>query len=319
MSAADCAMWNQGLTLLGGLVSIYIILSQGWKLIRGLKCHVISRWWRTDLKQFGRWAVVTGATDGIGKAYAQELARRGLDIVLISRTQEKLKKVADEIKKEFGRNVKIIQVDFTKGSEIYQLIEDELKGMEIGILVNNVGMVMAGTPSRFLNAPDLSKAITNIINCNVQSVLQMTQIILPQMVERKKGVIINLSSEAGNFPYPMTTMYSASKVFVDFFSRGLDAEYKSSGITVQCVMPLFVSTDMTFKIKKNIFVKAPEDFAYEALNTVGYTHRTSGCLSHSLQSYALNMILSENLLKIVFSTKIMGKLWSKWKKDYKKS
>ncbi|XP_063305524.1 very-long-chain 3-oxoacyl-CoA reductase-B-like [Pelobates fuscus] len=297
--------YTQAFALLGKVVAIYLVVSQGWKLIRGIRNHILSGWFQTDLKRYGRWAVITGATDGIGKSYARELAKRGHDVVLISRTLEKLKNVASEIEQEFGRKTKIIQADFTRGSEMYQSIEDGLKGMEIGILVNNVGMSVSNPPKRFLDIPNINKATTDMINCNILSVLQMTRIILPQMVVRNKGLIINLSSEAGNRPIAMSFIYSASKAFVDFFSRGLHAEYQSKGITVQCVMPLFVSTPMTSRMKTNIFVKSADDFAREALNTVGYTNRTSGCLSHSLQSYALELLLPDPVFKAFLSMRIV--------------
>ncbi|XP_063305526.1 very-long-chain 3-oxoacyl-CoA reductase-B-like [Pelobates fuscus] len=281
------ADYTQAFVLFGKVVAIYLLVSQGWKLVRGIRNHIVSGWFQTDLKQYGRWAVVTGASDGIGKSYARELAKRGLDVVLISRTLEKLKNVASEIEQKYGRKTKIIQTDFTRGSEMYQSIEDNLKGMEIGILVNNVGMILSKHPERFLNIPNINKAITDTINCNILSVLQMTRIVLPQMIERNKGLIINISSEAGNHPFPLLIVYSATKVFVDFFSRGLHTEYQSKGITVQCVMPLSVSTPMTSNIKTNIFVKSAGDFAREALNTVGYTNRTSCCFSHSLQVHIL--------------------------------
>ncbi|KAM4677982.1 uncharacterized protein O3C94_009989 [Discoglossus pictus] len=239
--------------------------------------------------------MLTGATDGIGKSYAEELARMGFNIVLISRTKEKLQKVADGIEKQFGCKTKVIQANFKGGSEIYQPIEDGLKGLDIGILVNNVGMAFP-VPTQFLNIPNLKQWLTDIINCNIVSMVQMTRIVLPNMVKKKKGLIINISSEAGTRPYHMVTVYSSSKVFMDFFSRGLHAEYKSQGITVQCVMPLMVSTNMTSGIEPNIFTKNPDSFVREALNTVGYTNRTSGCLSHSLQSYVLNLFLCDAIL-----------------------
>ncbi|XP_075064539.1 very-long-chain 3-oxoacyl-CoA reductase-like [Mixophyes fleayi] len=290
MRGEESCMCTQGFTLFGIVVAIYLLLKQTWKVIRGLKTHILSHWWRTDLSQYGRWAVVTGATDGIGKAYARELAKRGLDIVLISRTLDKLQKVATEIEKEFGRKTRIIQMDFTKGSDLYQMIQEQVKGLEIGILVNNVGMKISENPAKFLDVPNIDKMLVGTINCNILSVIQMTQIILPQMVKRKKGLIINLSSETGNRPYPSSIVYSASKAFVDFFSRGLHVEYKGQGITVQSVMPLLVSTDMTYRMKPNLFIKSSQAYASEALNVVGYAQRTSGCLSHSLQSYALDLV-----------------------------
>uniref|UniRef100_A0A8C5MLN0 Uncharacterized protein n=1 Tax=Leptobrachium leishanense TaxID=445787 RepID=A0A8C5MLN0_9ANUR len=201
---------------------------------------------------------------------------------------------------------------------MYQAIEDNLKGMEIGILVNNVGMLVFFNPTRFLDMPNIDKAIMDTISCNMLSLVQMTRIVLPQMVERKKGLVINLSSEAGSRPYPMGILYSSSKGFVDFFSRGLHAEYKSLGITVQCVMPLFVSTDMTQNMKTNIFVKSANDYARDALNTVGYTNRTSGCLSHALQSYALDLLLPGPVFEFLFSLKILANFFKRpQKKDEK--
>ncbi|XP_044130952.1 very-long-chain 3-oxoacyl-CoA reductase-like isoform X3 [Bufo gargarizans] len=291
------SQFYQWLHLLGLLALSYLVLKQVWTLLIGTKNHILSRWWRTNLKKkYGGWAVVTGATDGIGKSYAKELARRGFDVVLISRNAEKLQKVAQEIEKESRRKTKIIPVDFTGGPEIYPKVEKALKDLDIGILVNNVGMNYHPDVCRFLEVPDINKRLSDIMNCNVLSMVHMTRIVLPRMVERKKGLIINLSSAAGARPYPVIAMYGATKVFMDFFSRSLYYEYRSDGITVQSVLPHFVSTNMTGNISSNILVKTSDDYVREALNTVGYTHRTNGCLSHCFQSYILDHLLTETFM-----------------------
>uniref|UniRef100_A0A2I3T1Z8 17beta-estradiol 17-dehydrogenase n=1 Tax=Pan troglodytes TaxID=9598 RepID=A0A2I3T1Z8_PANTR len=119
--------------------------------------RILLNYWKVLPKSFlqsmGQWAVITGAGDGIGKAYSFELAKRGLNVVLISRTLEKLEAIATEIERTTGRSVKIIQADFTK-DDIYEHIKEKLAGLEIGILVNNVGMLPNLLPSHFLNAPD---------------------------------------------------------------------------------------------------------------------------------------------------------------------
>ncbi|XP_063786865.1 very-long-chain 3-oxoacyl-CoA reductase-B-like [Pseudophryne corroboree] len=314
---ADCLL-SQGVHVLGVLALSYLVLKQSWKLLMGFWTHILSRWWRTDLRKYGGWAVVTGASDGIGKAYAEELARRGLNVVLISRTLKKLQSVAEGIELQTGRKTKIIQVDFTGGPEIYPKIEEGLKDMDIGILVNNVGILYSELECKILDVPDVDQSLNNIINCNILSVVHMTRLVLPQMVSRKKGLIINMSSGIGTHPYSLYTVYSATKAFMDFFSRGVHAEYKSDGITVQSVLPLLVSTPMNLSIEDTITVKKAEDFAREALNTVGYTTRTAGCLSHSIQSYALGRFLphtteSFNLL-INFGIKF-SKLTGKSKKQ----
>nr|KAF6484893.1 hydroxysteroid 17-beta dehydrogenase 3 [Rousettus aegyptiacus] len=142
---------EQLLIFVGLLVCLVYLV----KCVSFSKCIFLHFWNvlpRSFLKSMGQWAVITGAGDGIGKAYAFELARQGLNVVLISRTLEKLQAIAVEIEVTTGSSVKIIQVDFTK-DDIYEYIKEELKGLEIGILVNNVGMLPSFLPSHFLNTP----------------------------------------------------------------------------------------------------------------------------------------------------------------------
>jgi short-subunit dehydrogenase len=96
------------------------------------------------VKKYGEWAVVTGATDGLGKEYARELARRGMKVVLISRNPEKLQRVADELGKDTKSDFVIVAADFTKGKDIYPSIQQALHGLDIGVLVNNVGISRGG-------------------------------------------------------------------------------------------------------------------------------------------------------------------------------
>ncbi|XP_029556434.1 very-long-chain 3-oxoacyl-CoA reductase isoform X2 [Salmo trutta] len=237
--------------------------------------------------------IVTGATSGIGKAYANELARRGLDIVLVSRSKDKLHIVAKEIESQHGRQTQIIQTDFTEGHDIYPAIAEALRDLDIGILVNNVGMNYSDKLVHFLDIPNPEQRTTQVINCNILSVTQMTRLVLPRMVARGNGLIINMSSEAGAQPQPMLSLYSATKIFVTYFSRSLNSEYKSQGITVQCVAPFMVSTNMTHNLPPNLLLKSASAFAREALNTVGYSSYTSGCVSHALQHIVLSMFFPD--------------------------
>ncbi|XP_035383147.1 very-long-chain 3-oxoacyl-CoA reductase [Electrophorus electricus] len=287
--AAECDCLSSLLCFLGGATALCYLLKWTWRCVQGFRAYVLSEIWQTDLRRYGRWAVVTGATAGIGRAYAIELARRGLDVVLISRSSEKLHAIAKEIESQHGRQTRIIQADFTESQSIYPAIAKQLMGLEIGILVNNVGMNYAGMLVHFLDVPDPEQRITEVINCNIVSVTQMSRLILPCMVKRGKGLIINISSEAASQPQPMLTVYSATKIFVTYFSRCLHAEYQARGITVQCVTPFMVSTNMTHNIEVNPLVKSAASFARDALNTVGYSSFTSGCLSHALQHTVLSI------------------------------
>ncbi|XP_016309080.1 LOW QUALITY PROTEIN: very-long-chain 3-oxoacyl-CoA reductase-like [Sinocyclocheilus anshuiensis] len=288
---------------------VYYLLRWSWQCWHGFKVYVLSEIWQTNLRTYGQWAVLYGATSGIGRAYAEELAKRGLDIVLISRSEDKLRRVAKEIESRYKRQTYVIQTDFTEGHSIYSAITQQLEGLQIGILVNNVGMNYSiGVLANFLDVPDPDQRITQVINCNTLSVTQMSRLVLPGMLQRGKGLIINISSEAASQPQPMLSVYSATKIFVTYFSRCVHAEYRSKGITVQCVAPFMVSTNMTHNVPVNPLVKSAASFARDALNTVGYTTYTGGCLTHALQQFALSIFFPGWLRLTSFCMQRMAKL-----------
>uniref|UniRef100_A0A3B4A065 3-ketoacyl-CoA reductase n=1 Tax=Periophthalmus magnuspinnatus TaxID=409849 RepID=A0A3B4A065_9GOBI len=220
--------------------------------------------------RLGKWAVVTGATDGIGKSYAEELARRGFALMLISRSQDKLDDVAKLLEEQYKVETKTIAVDFGK-ADIYGTIEEGLSGLEIGVLVNNVG-VSYPYPEYYLHIPNLDNFITNMINVNMTSVCQV----------RSKGVILNISSASGMYPVPLLTVYSATKAFVDFFSRGLQEEYRRQGIIVQSVLPFFVATKMTRIRKPTLDKPTPDRYVQAEVTTVGLQSQTNGYFPHAV-------------------------------------
>ncbi|KAF4019495.1 hypothetical protein G4228_011325 [Cervus hanglu yarkandensis] len=177
---------EQFFIFVGLLVCLFYLM----KCVRFSKCIFLHFWKvlpRSFLKSMGEWAVITGAGDGIGKAYSFELARQGFNVVLISRTLEKLQAIAAEIEWTIGSTVKIIQADFTK-DDIYEYIKEKLKGLEIGILVNNVGMLPNLLPSHFLNTPDDIQAFM----CTFSKALQAEY--------KEKGIIIQVLT-----PYAIST------------------------------------------------------------------------------------------------------------------
>ncbi|XP_078253105.1 17-beta-hydroxysteroid dehydrogenase type 3 [Rhinoraja longicauda] len=290
------------LVLFGILVMFIFFL----KVLKCLRYFLLTKWHGVPDSFFvsmGEWAVVTGGTDGIGKAYAHELAKRGLNIVLISRSYEKLQKVADEIEQVTGRNVKIIQANFCN-TDIYQHIEENLKGLEVGILINNVGILQEPNPCRFLEMNDMDKTINDMIAVNVVSMVKMTQLVLPMMKERQKGLILNISSGVANSPCPLYSLYSSTKIFMERFSRGCQAEYGSKNIIIQCLMPYGVATKLS-KIKPGMNVETAEDYARKSLDCAFLGDRCCGCLIYEVQAFVLRKIPQWFLFSDAFQNKFL--------------
>uniref|UniRef100_F7HLK5 17beta-estradiol 17-dehydrogenase n=1 Tax=Macaca mulatta TaxID=9544 RepID=F7HLK5_MACMU len=268
------------------LTGLLVCLACLVKCMRFSRCILLNYWKvlpKPFLRSMGQWAVITGAGDGIGKAYSFELARRGLDVVLISRTLEKLQATATEIERTTGRSVKIIQADFTK-DDIYEHIKEKLTGLEIGILVNNVGMLPNLLPSHFLNAPD---EIQSVIHCNITSVVKVCD---QYVCEMRKGLILNISSGVALFPWPLYSMYSASKAFVCTFSKALQEEYRAKEVIIQVLTPYAVSTAMTKYLNTNVITKTADEFVQESLNYVTIGGETCGCLAHEILAGFLSLI-----------------------------
>ncbi|GLD54123.1 testosterone 17-beta-dehydrogenase 3-like isoform X2 [Lates japonicus] len=222
---------------------------------------------KTFFTSMGEWAVVTGASEGIGRAYAFALAEQGMNVVIMSRTKATLDQVAKEIGDKTGRSVKVIVTDFVK-ENVFGEIEDQLKDLNIGVLVNNVGILPSFIPCKFLECAELDQTITKVLNCNVKTMAKMCKIILPGMENRGKGVILNISSGIASVPFPLYTLYASSKVFVERFSRGLQIEYEDKGIIIQAVAPFGVSTRMAGYQKTNLVTLSPDDSFVKTLSAV---------------------------------------------------
>lgn len=282
---------------LGAAVVVYY----GVKLLLFSRMLFPKMWFPVSKSFFtsmGEWAVVTGASEGIGRAYAFVLAEQGMNVVIMSRTKVTLDQVAKEIGDTTGQRVKVIVTDFIK-ENIFSEIEDELRDLNIGVLVNNVGLLPSFIPCKFLDCAELDQTITKVINCNVKTMAKMCKIILPGMEKRGKGVIVNISSGVASIPFPLYTLYAASKVFVEIFSQGLQAEYK--GIIIQAVAPFGVSTRMAAYQQTGGVTFSPEDFVKSALQYLRAGDKTHGSICHIvlgwlLQSIPLKILHAESML-----------------------
>ncbi|XP_058818316.1 inactive hydroxysteroid dehydrogenase-like protein 1 [Topomyia yanbarensis] len=266
---------------------------------------------RSLVERFGKWAVITGCTDGIGKQYAFQLAARGLNIVLISRTTEKLIATAAEIEQRYQVKTKWIAVDFGQGRPIYDKIKQELAGIPVGILVNNVG-TNVDFPDDLDKVPE--DKLWDIININIAAATTLTRIVLPEMKQRRQGAIVNISSGSELQPLPYMTVYAASKAYIHNFTLALQYELEPFGITCQLVSPLFVTTKMNnfsdSLMAGGVFIPNAEAYAKHAVFTLGKTKQTTGYWSHGIQYCAFR------LSPVWIRTIIGGEMNKHFRKEY---
>ncbi|XP_051278421.1 17-beta-hydroxysteroid dehydrogenase type 3 isoform X2 [Dicentrarchus labrax] len=229
----------------------------------------------------GEWAVVTGASEGIGRAYAFMLAEQGMNVVIMSRTTVTLDQVAKEIGDTTGQKVKVIATDFIK-ENVFSEIEEQLRDLNIGVLVNNVGVLPSFIPCQFLECAELDQTVTKVINCNVKTMAKMCKIILPGMENRGKGVIVNISSGIATIPFPLYTLYAASKT----------------------VAPFGVSTRLSGYQPINMVTLSPEDFVKYSLQYIRAGDKTNGSVCHIV----LGWILQSIPLKVLHGELVLNSL-----------
>ncbi|XP_074587821.1 very-long-chain 3-oxoacyl-CoA reductase 1-like [Curcuma longa] len=236
-----------------------------------------------NLRRYGSWAVVTGSTDGIGRSFALQLAREGLNLVLVGRSPDKLRDVSDAVGAAYPAvRVQILVFDLSGDiSEGVARLRTAIKGLDVGILVNNAGV--AYPYAQFLHELD-EELLSNLIKVNVEGMTKIAQAVLPGMLERKRGAIVNIGSGAANVipSDPLFAVYSATKAYIDQLSRCLYVEYKGMGIDVQCQVPLYVATKMTSIRRSSFFVPSADGYARAALRWIGYEPRCSPYWPHSL-------------------------------------
>ncbi|CAD5209276.1 unnamed protein product [Bursaphelenchus okinawaensis] len=240
------------------------------------------------------WALVTGSTDGIGKGYALELARRGFKTILVARNPQKLAAVADEIQTETGAEVKTVSFDFTATSlaDYEANLFGPIQGLPIGVLVNNVGL-SHHFPDEFTEMHGDAERHRDVLNVNTLPVTMLCHRILKQMKARRSGVVVNLSSSICYANAAYWGVYSASKRYVVQLTTILRKEYAKYGITVQCVSPMMVSTNMSKVRKPTYFCPSANDYAKQAVDSIGHIGETTGYQAHELQAYGLFKLMPE--------------------------
>ena len=187
----------------------------------------------------GQTTVITGASSGIGLAYAFEFAKRGSNLVLVARSKDALEKLAADIKKQYSVDVQVIPQDLAMVSAGEELLTKLTKlGVSTDILVNNAGF---GTNNRV--AKEDRNKIRQEILLNVVTLVDLTVAVLPDLLKKNAGAIINIGSTASFQPVPGMAVYAASKAFVRSFTEALWGEVQGTGVKVLTVNPGATATE----------------------------------------------------------------------------
>jgi uncharacterized protein len=180
-----------------------------------------------------RYALVTGASRGIGKYFSRALAARSWNVILVARTTDQIERLARDLFAEFGIRAEAIALDLTAEGAVADLsrITAE-RGLDVELLVNNAGI---GNQGEFLKLPLFEQL--NMIRLNALALVELTHHLLPRMIAKKRGAIINVSSTAAFQPMPYVAVYAATKAFVTSFSMAIAEEVRAHGITVVTLCP----------------------------------------------------------------------------------
>lgn len=231
------------------------------------------------------YALITGASKGIGMAIATELARRKFNLLLVARSESLLRETASQLASEYGIMADCLTIDLAETGAAQRVFDwVQQKKYTVRALVNNAGYGLSGPFEKHSLAEH-----TNMMTVNMTTLIELSYLFLPQLRQQPKSYILNIGSSAAYQAVPGLSLYAASKSFVLQFSRGLHQELKRSSVSVTCVCP--GSTDTGFADRAQIGQKGrkaaekvnmtPEDVARQAVEAMlaGKTELVTGLLN----------------------------------------
>ena len=228
-------------------------------------------------ERFGRHHVarvlITGASAGIGADLAREFARHGHNLALVARRGEKLKELAAELNASFGVDAMTVPADLSKPSGARQVVEAlDAAGEQVDILVNNAGVIEVGAFAD--SQPD---KLVELVNLNIGALTHLTSLLLPRMIDRNFGRVLNVASLAAFQPVPSMAVYAASKAYVLSLTEALSEELDGTDVRVVALCPGLTDTAMVADIKKGSaagrgvpsqLISDPKDVARQAYNAL---------------------------------------------------
>ena len=245
-------------------------------------------------ERYGEWALVTGASAGIGAAFARALARGGVSCVLTARREDRLAQLAQELEARHGVKTRVVAVDLAD-PEGAERLADAVADLEIGVLVNNAGFGYAGRFDKL--EPE---RLRDMVTLNCLAPLVLTRRLLPAMRARDQGAVIFTGSVAGCQPLPLHGVYAATKAFDNLLGEALWGELQGSGVHALSLLP--GSTETEFQQVAGEIAhegEAPEDVVETALLALGRQPSVISGWDNWLRANAANRLLPRSVLILI--------------------
>ncbi|MCR4714610.1 MAG: SDR family oxidoreductase [Treponemataceae bacterium] len=236
-----------------------------------------------------KWALITGASGGVGKETATILAEKKWNLVLVARSEDKLAELKKELTEKIGIDVRLFKCDLSKDNAAHEVFDFcESQGIKINLLVNNAGAGLYG-PSI-----ELGDKTLGMLKLNIITLTQMCTVFGKDMAERRNGSILNIGSIAGNQPTPLFASYAASKSYVLNYSLGLRHELSHYGVNVTCVQPGYIRTN--FDNNCGIISEKYKRFSYK-----------NGMTAYAVAKCAVKAVISKrSYVRAGFTNKIVA-------------
>ncbi|MEZ4224716.1 MAG: SDR family NAD(P)-dependent oxidoreductase [Polyangiaceae bacterium] len=268
----------------------YIWLTRGWHQPR-----------LAERYGAGSWVLITGASDGLGKAFAQQFAKHGFKLLLVSRTQEKLSRLKTELE-SLGGEVRTLCADLSDSSdETYSRVADAARSVDLSVVVNCVG---ATIHRRYAEVP--SATLRRLLAINVSTTSLLTHATLPMLLGHSEATgrrcaLINVGSLVGRFAWPGTQLYGACKAFIDHLTVPLAFEYRPH-LDVLAFQPTVMATAMASGTEPAAITISPEAAARAALAQLGHCVASHGHWRHGLLAAFFSVLPTGRRNRILMAT-----------------
>jgi short-subunit dehydrogenase len=261
-------------------------------------------------ERYGNWALVTGASSGIGRQFAKQLAAEGLNLVIVARRVDLLDELKEELVQKHGVEVKCLRVDLSEDDAL-DLVREGCEGLEIGMIVHSAG---SGVPGRFA-ACDIGVE-KRMVKLNCLAPVEITRAFLPKMLDRHKGAMVFVSSLMGFQGVPYMANYSATKGYLLNFGESLHHECKDDGVDVLVLAPGATDTPgkdlhevdysklpISWMTAEEVVDAALRSLGKKAFLVPGMRNHFTACLSGGLWSRGFVQGVMKRLAKIALPQK----------------